>query len=103
MVDALATNLEEIIKNTQLPEPLRVLAKETLTQWDQGIIPSRKVLKQLSVGAMPPKPCSRPDYDGSCVWLRKNGKELNLPVAPVGEPAKCCFVGTFHKCPGYKP
>jgi hypothetical protein len=103
MHDELAIHLEGIIENTNLPEPVRVLAQQTLEQWDQGIIPSSKVLKQLSVNSAPPKPCSRAKYDGSCGWLRKNGKDFKLSVPPLGEPAKCCFVGVSHKCPGYRP
>lgn len=102
-MDNLSTYLEDIIEDQKLPQPVRDLAQDTLTQWNDGIIPNQKTLKRLSVATAPPPPCSRIKHDGSCEWLRKYGKAYNLPVAPIGEKAICCFgKKIMHKCQGYR-
>jgi hypothetical protein len=100
-MDEFIQDLNNIILDDSIDQRLRNLAKDTLSQWLNGIIPSPKTLRTLRKAAQKPLPCTRVQHNGGCGWLRKHGKLHNLPVPPVGEPARCLFGNEQHKCPGY--
>jgi hypothetical protein len=102
MLDNLTEHLMEVIQNKDFSESTRILAQQTLVQWNQGIVPSPKTLNKIRKESTVPQPCARPEYTGSCEWLRKYGAGYKLTVPPVGEPAICCFKTLPHKCPGYR-
>jgi len=87
---------------------LRTIDK-AIALWNQGVIPSPKLLKEIQDLTPPRRICKRLEDDGSCVWLRRWGKQNGLDVPPPGERAMCPFVRTsrtqtvtYENCSGYR-
>lgn len=104
MIDSFAEHVREIAQNVALPEPLRALAVQVVTNWQQGISPSKQQLQKLSAitALTTVVPCTRMADDGACEFLRRHGKGHGLPVPPIGERALCVFPNAWNKCPGYR-
>lgn len=101
-MDALATDLQDVLDDPKASDEAKAHAKAMLERWNQGIIPSGGDLKTLAKLTEKDPDCVRMEHDGACGWLRKYGKSYDLSVPPVGQKAMCLFRGCFSQCPGYK-
>jgi len=98
----LPTYLQTILENKLLPEHAHLLAKQTLEQWDHGIVPTPDTLKKLKrFSTLVFPPCNKSKNDGSCGWLRKYGEGHGIEIPPIGQKAMCSFRGMQVRCPGY--
>lgn len=101
MEEDLEAYLKRVADDPKSGKPAKALAEELLEQWNLGVIPAPSAINRLRDLEQREVPCQRADHDGSCAWLRQFGAAQGIQVPPVGERAKCCFVGFWGHCPGY--